>query len=116
MNDIYKCVKISDTALGIRLKNYIKIIGTKVITGSGDYRLLFSSSDMLSMLKALNSEISSFDNIRCLISTNNGDSNAANIRFYEPEWWGGNSAYYQYFYPGISGPVRVNFCIEYIYL
>ena len=100
---------------GICTPHYIMIMGTRVLQGANaDYRQLFLASDLLSKLKFYDSSISNFDEKKCVIATNNGDGNAAAIHFYAPEWWGSNNAYYQYFYPGTSSPIRVNYCIHYL--
>lgn len=115
MSDLHNFVEIGDTAFGIGAPNSIKIIGTKVVTGSSDYRALFTTSEILSMLKEVNPNINSFSSYQCVVSTNNGDASAANVHFYEPEYWTANNAYYQYFYPSISGPIRINYQIEYVF-
>lgn len=102
---------------GICTPHYIMIMGTLVSQGANaDYRQLFSTSDLLSKLKFYDPSISNFDEGKCVITTNNGDGNAAATHFYAPEWWGSNNAYYQYFYPGTSSPIRVNYCIHYLKL
>ena len=103
---------------GICTPHYIMIMGTLVLQGANaDYRQLFSASDLLSkILKFYDPSISNFDEGKCVITTNNGDGNAAAIHFYAPEWWGSNNAYYQYFYPGTSSTIRVNYCIHYLKL
>ena len=102
---------------GICTPHYIMIMGTLVLQGANaDYRQLFSTSDLLSKLKFYDPSISNFDEDKCVITTNNGDGNAAATHFYAPEWWGSNNAYYQYFYPGTSSPIRVNYCIHYLKL
>ena len=102
---------------GICTPHYIMIMGTLVLQGANaDYRQLFSTSDLLSKLKFYDPSISNFDEGKCVITTNNGDGNAAATHFYAPEWWGSNNAYYQYFYPGTSSPIRVNYCIHYLKL
>ena len=100
---------------GICTPHYIMIMGTLVSQGANaDYRQLFSTSDLLSKLKFYDPSISNFDEGKCVITTNNGDGNAAATHFYAPEWWGSNNAYYQYFYPATSAQIRVNYCIHYI--
>lgn len=102
---------------GICTPHYIMIMGTLVLQGANaDYRQLFLASDLLSKLKFYDPSISNFDEGKCVITTNNGDGNAAATHFYAPEWWGSNNAYYQYFYPGTSSPIRVNYCIHYLKL
>lgn len=102
---------------GICTPHYIMIMGTLVLQGANaDYRQLFSTSDLLSKLKFYDPSISNFDEEKCVITTNNGDGNAAAIHFYAPEWWGSNNAYFQYFYPATSSPIRVNYCIHYLKL
>ena len=103
---------------GICTPHYIMIMGTLVLQGANaDYRQLFSASDLLSkILKFYDPSISNFDKNKCVITTNNGDGNAAAIHFYAPEWWGSNNAYFQYFYPATSSPIRVNYCIHYLKL
>lgn len=99
---------------GICTPHYIMIIGTSVLrVADADYRQLFSASELLSKLKFYDTSISNFDEKKCVITTNNGDGNAANVRFYAPEWWGTSNAYFQYFYPKVSVPIRVNYCIHY---
>ena len=102
---------------GICTPHYIMIMGTSVLQGANaDYRQLFSASDLLSKLKFYDPSISNFEEAKCVVTTNNGDGNAAATHFYAPEWWGSNNAYYQYFYPGTSSPIRVNYCIHYLKL
>lgn len=102
---------------GICTPHYIMIMGTLVLQGANaDYRQLFSASDLLSKLKFYDPSISNFEAAKCVITTNNGDGNAAAIHFYAPEWWGSNNAYYQYFYPATSTQIRVNYCIHYLKL
>lgn len=100
---------------GICTPHYIMIMGTSVLQGANaDYRQLFLASDLLSKLKFYDPSISNFEAAKCVITTNNGDGNAAAIHFYAPEWWGSNNAYFQYFYPATSSPIRVNYCIQYL--
>lgn len=100
---------------GICTPHYIMIMGTLVLQGANaDYRQLFSTSDLLSKLKFYDPSISNFEAAKCVVTTNNGDGNATATHFYAPEWWGSNNAYYQYFYPGTSSPIRVNYCIQYL--
>ena len=99
---------------GICTPHYIMILGTRVLQeAEADYRQLFSASELLSKLKFYDTSISKFDANRCVITTNNGDANTADIRFYAPEWWGSNNAYYQYFFPKTSSTIRANYCIYY---
>ena len=100
---------------GICTPHHIMIMGTSVLQGANaDYRQLFLASDLLSKLKFYDPSISNFVSSKCVITTNNGDGNAATIHYYAPEWWESNNAYYQYFYPATSAPIRVNYCIHYI--
>lgn len=102
---------------GICTPHHIMIMGTSVLQGANaDYRQLFLASDLLSKLKFYDPSISNFDERKCVITTNNGDGNAAAIHFYAPEWWGSNNAYFQYFYPATSSSIRVNYCIHYLKL
>lgn len=102
---------------GICTPHYIMIMGTSVLQGANaDYRQLFLASDLLSKLKFYDPSISNFEAAKCVITTNNGDGNAAAIHFYAPEWWGSNNAYFQYFYPATSSTIRVNYCIHYLKL
>lgn len=105
----------NNSEAGMCTPHYIMIMGTSVLQGANaDYRQLFSVSDLLSKLKFYDPSISNFDKNKCVITTNNGDGNATAIHFYAPEWWGSNNAYYQYFYPATSAPIRVDYCIHYI--
>ena len=103
---------------GICTPHYIMIMGTLVLQGANaDYRQLFSASDLLSkILKFYDPSISNFDEGKCVITSNNGDGNAAAIHFYSPEWWASNNAYFQYFYPATSSTIRVNYCVHYLKL
>lgn len=105
-------VKINGNIFGIRSPHTIKIIGTKTFQGAGDYGQLFSQSELLSMLKTVDPSISSFDSMKCAIISVNGDS--IGHHFYQPEWWSANAAYYQYYYPSVSGQLRSDFCVEYV--
>lgn len=113
-SDMPTFVKLREdnSIVGIKSPHTIKIIGTKIFQGVGDYGQLFSRSELLSMLKTVDPSISSFDSTKCAITSNNGDSSGHH--FYQPEWWSGNAAYYQYYYPSVAGLLRSNFCIEYI--
>ena len=106
-------VKIREdgSIVGIKSPYSIKIIGTKTFQGVGDYGQLFSQSELLSMLKTVDPSISSFNSKKCAITSDNGD--ASGHHFYQPEWWSANAAYYQYYYPSVSGLLRSDFCIEY---
>ena len=105
----------NSSEVGICTPHYIMIMGTSVLQGANaDYRQLFLASDLLSKLKFYDPSISNFVSSKCVITTNNGDGNAATIHYYAPEWWESNNAYYQYFYPATSAPIRVNYCIHYI--
>lgn len=126
-NDLSNCIaelnskfvfkRQGDSEAGICMPHYIVITGTIVLSGANaDYRQLFSASELLSKLKFYDPSISNFDSYKCVITTNNGDGNAAAIHFYAPEWWGSNNAYYQYFYPATSTQIRVNYCIHYLKL
>ena len=102
---------------GICTPHYIMIMGTLVLQGANaDYRQLFTTSDLLSKLKFYDPSIRNFEAAKCVVTTNNGDGNAAATHFYAPEWWGSNNAYYQYFYPATSSQIRVNYCIHYLKL
>lgn len=104
-----------DSEAGICMPHYIVITGTIVLSGANaDYRQLFSASELLSKLKFYDTSISNFDSNKCVITTSNGDGNAAATHFYAPEWWKSHNAYFQYFYPSVSVPIRVNYCIHYI--
>ena len=67
---------------GICTPHHIMIMGTSVLQGANaDYRQLFLASDLLSKLKFYDPSISNFDERKCVITTNNGDGNAAAIHF-----------------------------------
>ena len=93
----------------------IVLIGTIVRDiPSAEYVKLWTASDILSMLQELDPSIKTLNvQQRCVLSTCNGDADTANIRYYEPEWWETNNAYYQYFYPTHGGMLRINLRLEY---
>ena len=104
-------LRTDGSIVGIKSPHSIKIIGTKTFQGVGDYGTLFSRSELLEMLKTVEPSISSFNQNRCVVTSNNGDSSGHH--FYQPEWWSANAAYYQYYYPSVAGLLRSDFCIEY---
>ena len=115
MAELYSYKIVDDYTYGYKTPNSIVLIGTRVVSGSGDYRKLLTSTEILTMLKAFDTSITTFNAMqKCALYTCNGDADTANVHFYEPEWWASGDAYYQYFYPSIGGGMRINFRLEYI--
>nr|DAP48946.1 MAG TPA: Receptor Binding Protein [Caudoviricetes sp.] len=87
----------------------IKVVsGSTVISGTGkNYVALFS----IERLKSLFGE--SFSTTRLSVTTYNGDDATQPVQFYEPENW--NGTIYQYFSATVSGNIRINYRMEYVY-
>ena len=95
----------------IRIGNLQIISGTMIPLSQGEYVQLFTIAQLKEYFGndfALN---------RFEITTRNGDATSANIHFYEPEYWPGNQAFYQYYYPsrGTGLGVQVHYTMTYIH-
>ena len=87
----------------------VKVISGSVIrTGVGkDYIALFTAEQLKSYFDV------TVDITRLSVSTFNGDDVSQAVRFYAPENWQGSI--YQYFSSPVSGSIRVNYRMVYVY-
>lgn len=87
----------------------VKVISGSVIrTGVGkDYIALFTAEQLKSYFDV------TVDITRLSVSTFNGDDTSQAVRFYAPENWQGSI--YQYFSSPVSGSIRVNYRMVYVY-
>ena len=87
----------------------VKVISGSVIrTGVGkDYIALFAAEQLKSYFDV------TVNTTRLSVSTFNGDDASQAVRFYEPENWQGSI--YQYFSSPVSGSIRVNYRMVYVY-
>lgn len=87
----------------------VKVISGSVIrTGVGkDYIALFTAEQLKSYFGV------TVNITRLSVSTFNGDDESQAVRFYEPENWQGSI--YQYFSSPVSGSIRVNYRMVYVY-
>lgn len=87
----------------------VKVISGSVIrTGVGkDYIALFTAEQLKSYFGV------TVNATRLSVSTFNGDDASQAVRFYEPENWQGSI--YQYFSSPVSGSIRVNYRMVYVY-
>lgn len=91
------------------LDGKVKVISGSVIkTGVGkNYITLFSDEQLKSLFGA------TVDTTRLSVSTFNGDDASQAVQFYAPENWQGSI--YQYFSSPVSGNIRINYRIVYVY-
>lgn len=87
----------------------VKVISGSVIKiGVGkNYIALFSDEQLKSLFGV------TVDTTRLSVSTFNGDDVSQAVQFYAPENWQG--AIYQYFSSPVSGSIRVNYRMVYVY-
>ena len=87
----------------------VKVISGSVIrTGVGkDYIALFTAEQLKSYFDV------TVDITRLSVSTFNGDDVSQAVQFYAPENWQGSI--YQYFSSPVSGSIRVNYRMVYVY-
>lgn len=104
-------IEDSDSLQNIRIGNLQIVSGSIIPLSQGEYVQLFT----LAQLKQYFGN--DFDLNRFEITTRNGDATSANIHFYEPEYWPGNQAFYQYYYPSRSTGfgVQVHYTMTYIH-
>lgn len=91
------------------LDGKVKVVSGSVIsTGVGkDYIELFAAEQLKSYFGV------TVNTTRLSVSTFNGDDASQAVRFYEPENWQGSI--YQYFSSPVSGSIRVNYRMVYVY-
>ena len=91
------------------LDGKVKVISGSVIkTGVGkNYIALFSDEQLKSLFGV------TVDTTRLSVSTFNGDDVSQAVQFYAPENWQGSI--YQYFSSPVSGNIRINYRIVYVY-
>lgn len=84
------------------------ISGSVIRTGIGkNYIALFSTEQLKDYFGV------KVNTTRLSISTFNGDDESQAVRFYEPENWQGSI--YQYFSAVVSGSIRINYRMVYVY-
>lgn len=92
------------------IKKKVEVTGTVVRTSGSEFVSLFSLTQLRELLGVESFDLSSDFSI----NTWCGDGGGSGVHLYNCEWW--SSPYnqiYQYFYPSKTGPVRINFKIEY---
>lgn len=91
------------------LDGKVKVISGSVIkTGVGkNYIALFSDEQLKNLFGV------TVDTTRLSVSTFNGDGVSQAVQFYAPENWQGSI--YQYFSSPVSGNIRINYRIVYVY-
>ncbi len=91
------------------LDGKVKVISGSVIkTGVGkNYIALFSDEQLKNLFGV------TVDTTRLSVSTFNGDDVTQAVQFYAPENWQGSI--YQYFSSPVSGNIRINYRIVYVY-
>lgn len=91
------------------LDGKVKVISGSVIkTGVGkNYIALFSDEQLKNLFGV------TVNTTRLSISTFNGDDASQTVQFYAPENWQGSI--YQYFSSPVSGNIRINYRIVYVY-
>ena len=99
----------SDYQVYTLLGGKVKVISGSVIkTGVGkNYIALFTAEQLKSCFGV------TVDTTRLSVSTYNGDDVSQAVQFYAPENWQG--AIYQYFSLPVSGSIRVNYRMVYVY-
>lgn len=99
----------SDYQVYTLLGGKVKVISGSVIkTGVGkNYIALFTAEQLKSCFGV------TVDTTRLSVSTYNGDDVSQAVQFYAPENWQG--AIYQYFSSPVSGSIRVNYRMVYVY-
>lgn len=91
------------------LDGKVKVISGSVIkTGVGkNYIALFSDEQLKNLFGV------TVDTTRLSVSTFNGDDVSQAVQFYAPGNWQGSI--YQYFSSPVSGNIRINYRIVYVY-
>ena len=99
----------SDYQVYTLLDGKVKVISGSVIkTGVGkNYIALFSDEQLKSLFGV------TVDTTRLSVSTFNGDDASQAVQFYAPENWQGSI--YQYFSAVVSGSIRINYRMVYVY-
>ena len=99
----------SDYQVYTLLDGKVKVISGSVIkTGVGkNYIALFSDEQLKNLFGV------TVDTTRLSVSTFNGDDVSQAVQFYAPENWQGSI--YQYFSSPVSGNIRINYRIVYVY-
>lgn len=103
-----------------KVEGRVDVIGTRVYTASGDYVGSFTRDNIVELInrilptseKITASDIDVSKNV--VLVTWDGDSSGHH--FYSPEWWSGYNRFFQYFYPSVSGNIRVNFKLTYYFM
>lgn len=104
-------IEDSDSLQNIRIGNLQIVSGTIIPLSQGEYVQLFTIAQLKQYFG------NDFAIGRFEITTRNGDATSADVHFYEPEYWPGNQAFYQYYYPsrGTGLGVQVHYTMTYIH-
>ena len=104
-------IEDSDSLQNIRIGNLQIVSGTMIPLSQGEYVQLFTLAQLKQYF------VNDFALNRFEITTRNGDATSADVHFYEPEYWPGNQAFYQYYYPsrGTGLGVQVHYTMTYIH-
>lgn len=104
-------IEDSDSFHNIRIGNLQIVSGSIIPLSQGEYVQLFT----LAQLKQYFGN--DFAIGRFEITTRNGDATSAAVHFYAPEYWPGNQAFYQYYYPsrGTGLGVQIHYTMKYIH-
>ena len=104
-------IEDSDSLQNIRIGNLQIVSGTMIPLSQGEYVHLFTLAQLKQYF------VNDFALNRFEITTRNGDATSADVHFYEPEYWPGNQAFYQYYYPsrGTGLGVQVHYTMTYIH-
>ena len=111
--DMYYTVKLVENQIDYQeytlLGGKVKVISGSVIRkGAGkNYIALFTAEQLKDYFGV------TVNTTRLSISTFNGDDASQAVRFYEPENWQGSI--YQYFSAVVSGSIRINYRMVYVY-
>ena len=85
------------------------VSGSVVIDGIGTDYVLFASQDKLRKMF----DTTQVDVTRLSVTTCNGDSVSNAVKFYAIQNWKGDL--YQYFHTAMSGQIRINYRLVYVY-
>lgn len=102
----YKFISSNDAMHKYQIGNEINVVGTVVKTSTSDWVELFNAEKLHEFFGQ------NFDMSRFSITTYNGDAANVRVHFYQPDLW--NGIIYQYFYPQINGPIRINYHMKYL--
>lgn len=117
---------VEDTGMYARIGNLFVVIGSEVKPTATDssgnrYVTLFTRAQIATKLSRCDPDFanafksaSDVDHTKVGLFVYNGDGNAQNVHFYNPDYWGAHDAYYVYMWPNVTGVVRVNYALFYL--